>query len=198
MYTKNLFVSILICLLIILSAHLALALNITSIEAGSGKEYKVAEAPIDVDVKYYIDRDYVVIELPDEFKGMPFIMTANDDKHSQGPDFLCFEIDAPATVWVAHDSRGEEEKGGAPPDWLASNFKKHADLAIKVTDANMDTFVLWEKDFPAGKVCLGGNEDAPAAGHGSNYLVLVEETGAATSVELTGKLSTTWGKIKSE
>jgi len=198
MYTKKFFRVISISfLLAFLLASLAVAdVTISNIVVANGKAYQVGEAGIDVDTKYYIDRDYVVLELPDKVKGAQFIMTGNDEKNAKGADFLCFEVDIPATVWVAHDSRGEEEKGGVPPAWLANEFERDAKspLTIKVTDGNMDTFVLWEKDFPAGKVCLAGNADDPAAGHGSNYLVLV--TAIIPAVNRMGKLSSTWGAIK--
>ena len=67
---------------------------------------------------------------------------------------------------------------------------------IKVTDTNMDTFNLWKRTVPAGKVEIPGNAEAPAAGFGSNYLVLVE-AGLNTAVSPKTKLSTTWSRIKS-
>lgn len=152
---------------------------------------------IAVDEVYYIDRDYTVISMPAELEGATLIMTANDDKHSTGAGFITFDIDQPATVYIAHDSRGEEAKGGVPPEWLSSEFTIVEGWEIEVTDANMGTFNVWKKDFPAGTVELGGNEDPPAAGHGSNYIVLLMPS-EVTSVKLEGKLAATWARIKSE
>lgn len=197
MYFKNFSIISTVVLLVFLSSALAVAdVTVTNIEVGSGKEYKLADNGLQLDEKYYIDRDYVVLEAPDELIGASLIMTGNDDKNSTGAEFLCFEIDMPATVWVAHDSRGETEKGGTPPGWLASEFKQHTDMTIKVTDANMDTFVSWEKSFPAGKVCIAGNAEEGAAGQGSNYIVLVVASSPETPVKPLGKLGVAWGMIK--
>ena len=197
MYFKNFSIISMVILLVFLTTASAVAdVTVTNIETASGKEYKLADNGLQLNEKYYIDRDYVVLEAPDELIGIPLIMTGNDDKKSTGAEFLCFEIDMPATIWIGHDSRGEAEKGGTPPNWLASEFKQHTDMTIKVTDANMDTFVLWEKSFPAGKVCIAGNAEEGAAGQGSNYIVLVEASSPETPVKPLSKLGVTWGMVK--
>ncbi|MBM3241767.1 hypothetical protein FJZ31_36290 [Candidatus Poribacteria bacterium] len=183
-------------LFVFLTAAVAVAdVTVTNIKVANGKEYKLADNGLQLNEKYYVDRNYVVLEAPAGLIGVPLIMTGNDEKTSTGAEFLCFEIDMSATIWIGHDSRGEAEKGGTPPNWLGAEFKKHADMTIKVTDTNMDTFVLWEKSFPAGKVCFGGNAEEGAAGQGSNYIVLVAAS-VETPVKPLGKLSATWGKIK--
>ena len=90
---------------------------------------------------------------------------------------------------------GTRKKGGKPPAWLAKDYKMAAGT-IKVTDTNMDTFNLWKRSVPAGKVEIPGNSEAPATGFGSNYIVLVE-AGLNTAVSPKTKLSTTWSRIKS-
>ena len=199
MYVRKIIIAISICLVpILLYLPIAVAgtdVKITITKVGSGKEYKVGDGPFDLNKKYYIDRDFVATSMPDEVNGAQWIMTANDDKSSTGDDFLTFEIDQPAVVWVAHDSRGEKDKGGVPPKWLSDEFKQHPDLKIDVTDTNMGFFTLWEKEFKKGTVTLGGNADPPAAGQGSNYIVLIMP-GTAQAVQLHGKLGVTWGTIK--
>ncbi len=170
-------------------------IKVTNIEAKSGKQYEVGDGEFDLNKKYYIDRDYVATSMPDEIKGALWIMTGNDDKNSAGDDFLTFEVDKPVVVWVAHDSRGEKDKGGVPPAWLADNFEHHPDLIIDVTDGNMGFFALWKAEFEKGTIILGGNADPPAAGQGSNYMVLLTP-GKSKAVQSQGKLSTTWGIIK--
>lgn len=69
-------------------------------------------------------------------------------------------------------------------------------LTLTVTDGNMATFNLWKiKESVKGKVEVGGNAEPPAAGHGSNHLVLVEFDDKAP-VDSKGKLSSVWGDIK--
>ena len=89
--------------------------KITDIKAASKLEYVEGKGGLEVGTKYYIDRDYVVTEMPEEMEGIQWIMTANNDKQSRGKDFLTFKVDVPSIIWVAHDSRGEEDKGGIPP-----------------------------------------------------------------------------------
>ena len=174
--------------------------KITDLKVGSKLPYEVGKS-LEVGTKYYIDRDYTVIEMPKELVGIQWIMTGNNDKNSQGKDFLSFKVDKPSIIWIAHDSRGEEEKGGKPPEWLEKEYEKWMDgkdpVPIEVTDGNMATFNLWQKAVKAGKVTIGGNAEAPAAGHGSNYMVLVEEDQNAV-VAPQAKLSTTWAIIKSQ
>jgi len=172
--------------------------EVTDIEVGSGKAYKVGDGGLEIGTKYYIDRDYTVTAMAEELEGATWIMTANDDKNTQGEDFLKFQVKVPVVVWVAHDSRGEEEKGGVPPGWLSEDggWEKHPDMTITVTDGNMGDFILWSKEFEKGEIVLGGNADAPAAGQGSNYIVLL--TLGEMAVQPSGKLSSTWGRLKSK
>jgi len=156
-------------------------------------KYKVET--ISLNMVYYVDRAYTILSFPSELKGALVIRTGNDDKNSKGDGFLKFSIDQSATVYIAHDSRGESAKGGVPPEWLAKNFTFVEGKVIEVSDANMGTFNLWKKDFPAGTVSLGGNADPPAAGQGSMYLVLLVPSKLA-SVKPLGKVATTWAEIK--
>jgi hypothetical protein len=153
---------------------------------------------IAVGEKYYIDRDYTVISLPVELEGATLIMTGNDDKASTGAGYITFDIDRPTTVYIGHDSRGEEAKGGTPPEWLLNDFILVEGWEIEVTDSNMGTFNVWKKDFPAGTVELSGNADPPAAGQGSMYTILLVPAAGGTSVKTEGKLSATWAAIKSK
>jgi hypothetical protein len=93
----------------------------------------------------------------------------------EGEDFLSFEIDQPAWVWVAYDSRGVKEGGGKPPGWLTDDFEQ-TELTLPVSDVGTGHFVLFRSrdPLPAGQVNLGGNADPPAKGFGSNYVVLLE------------------------
>jgi len=189
---------VLILTALVIAFSIAIAgdlIEVKNLKAKSGKPYKVAEKSLDVGDVYYIDRQYTIVSMPDELKGGTWIMTANDDKHSKGEDFLTFEVTQSVTVYILHDSRGEEEKGGTPPEWLSKNFEKVEDWKVEVTDASMGWFNVWKADFPKGEIKIGGNEDPPAAGHGSNYVVVLSPSRGAP-VESHGKLPTTWGEIK--
>ncbi|MBI3273872.1 MAG: hypothetical protein HYZ69_01890 [Candidatus Colwellbacteria bacterium] len=204
--TLSLIITCLICSLVVYLPYAAAApgkVNVTDIKAASGKDYKLGDSLEINKTKYYIDRDYVITAMPKELEGIQWIMTANsDDKNSQGKNFLTFKVDQPAVIWIAHDSRGEGEKNGKPPQWLVDGFKRifdpktNPDFTLAVTDASMGTFNLWKQSYKKGEVVIGGNADAPAAGHGSNYIVLIEADKTA-AVQPQDKLGITWGKIKS-
>lgn len=176
-------------------------IGIEIVEVGSALPYEVGD-DLQIGEQYYIDRDYVITEMPVELEGIQWIMTANDDKQSLGGEFLVIEVDHAAVVWIGHDSRGEEEKNGIAPQWLTDGYERvfdpdvNPDFILGVTDANMATFNLWKAEFEAGSIAIGGNAEEPAAGHGSNYLVLVEP-GVGLSVDPAGKLSTAWAALKS-
>jgi hypothetical protein len=186
--------SVLFCLSIALAQD---DIEVKDIEVGSGRPYQVGEGGLNINTIYYTDRDYIVTAMPEELVGATWIMTANDDKSSAGADFLKFAVSGPVVVWLAHDSRGEEEKGGTPPEWLSEDtgWEKHPDMLIEVTDGNMGNFILWSKEFEKGEVVLGGNTDPPASGQGSNYLVLLTP-GEAKAVKPLDKLNTTWAELK--
>ncbi len=126
MSVKRYFCISFFCILFILfyvlyyqNSALAEEIKVTNIKVASGKQYKVGDGGIKVGTVYYIDRAYVVNTIPKEVDGALWIMTANDDKNSIGEEFLSFTVNVPVIVWLAHDSRGEEEKGGKPPEWLS-------------------------------------------------------------------------------
>ena len=175
------------------------AVEVTDIEVGSGLPYEVGDGGLEIGTKYYIDRDYVVTAMPEDLEGATWIMTANDDKNGTGDDFLKFTVGRNAIVWLARDSRGDEDKGGTVPEWLSEDngWERHADMLLEVTDGNMGHFVFYSKEFEKGEVVLGGNVDPPAAGQGSNYLVLLTP-GADVAVKPGGKLSATWAGLKTE
>lgn len=180
-------------------AVLAEDVKVTDIKVTSGKAYKLGDAGIKVGTKYYIDRDFVVNALPKDIEGSMFIMTANDDKNSVGANFLTFTVDYSVIVWLAHDSRGEKDKGGTPAEWLSdkNGWAQHTDMKVDVSDANMEFFILWSKGFEKGQIILGGNADPPAAGQASNYLVIIKPGRALAVVGSGGKATTTWGILKS-
>lgn len=189
------FISILFCL----PVALAQEVEVDGIDVSSGRAYVVGEGGLEIGAIYYIDRTFAVLAMPEELEGATWIMTANDDKQSTGEDFLQFTVSGPTVVWLARDSRGEEEKGGAPPEWLSEDmdWERHPDMTIEVSDGNMGHFILWSKEFEAGEIVLGGNADPPASGQNSSYLVLLTP-GEAQAVGPQGKLSTTWAGLKSD
>jgi len=99
-------------------------------------------------------------------------MTANDDKGATASSFLSFDINVDAWVYVAYDRRAS-----SLPEWLRSFTP--LGLGIGVTDGGASPLMLYGKQFPAGRVTLGGNQAQGASGASSNYVVLVKGIGSA-------------------
>jgi putative membrane-bound dehydrogenase-like protein len=137
----------------------SLAANLTT---ASKREY--AGGQLLIGERSYTDRAFVFKEVPDLLKGAFTIRTANNDDGSSGDRFLTFDLALDATVMVAHDTRLKEL-----PAWL----QKFADTDLTVTTEDT-TFRLWSKDFPAGKVTLGGNCGELPRGAKSHYFVVIQ------------------------
>ena len=96
----------------------------------------------------YNDRDYTYSSVPTAYVGMNYLQTANDDKFSSGASFLSFDVTEATTVYVGYDTRNT-----TLPTWLQS-WTATTDNLISA-DA---TLKIYQKDFAAGAVLLGGNE----------------------------------------
>lgn len=156
-------------------------------------DYVVGEEGLEIGSVYLIDRDYFVKDMSKELEGATFIMTAMEDEGSKGADFITFRVDVPVVVWLAADKRW-----GSPPKWAsdAEGWEEQPDYLVQTNEEDTDIFVLRNKEFPAGDVSLGGNNDAPANLAPMYWVFLTPGSGAA-AVEATDKLTTTWGKLKS-
>lgn len=123
----------------------------------------------------YTDRPYAFEQVPAMLIGAQILCTANDDDTSGGQSFLTFNLALPCAVMVAHDIRLSER-----PEWM----RDFADTDLTVS-TNDTTFHLWSKEFPAGKVTLGGNLAGPVHGAKSNYFVVLKPVPPANPSEPT-------------
>jgi putative membrane-bound dehydrogenase-like protein len=112
----------------------------------------------------YTDRPYAFTRVPESLDGAEIIRTSNEDEASRGNSFLTFDLALASTVLVAHDVRIKQR-----PEWM-QGFAD-SDLTVATNDTQ---FRLWSKDFPAGKVALGGNIPATSEGPKANYLVVIQ------------------------
>jgi hypothetical protein len=152
----------------------------------------------DADLHYYGDRTYIMTDIPEFLDGMNFVRTANDDKRADENDseFLCFDVDSDATIYVLYDSRAN-----TLPGWLAADYTdQHAQAAIH-TDTNMaDGFEIYYAEVAAGRVCMGGNGNT---GAGSNYIVVVGPAGqqavggvdSCNTITVTGAGADEWNGV---
>jgi len=117
----------------------------------------------------YIDRLYTYTTIPAAYQGSLALKTANDDKNSSGDTFISYNVDQAITVYVAHADNGTNL-----PVWLSS-WNNTGDI-LTTTDRNL---FVYEKDFAAGTVTLGGNGGAP-----SMYTVFIVVDPSVSTVSL--------------
>ncbi|MFN0126609.1 MAG: PVC-type heme-binding CxxCH protein [Verrucomicrobiales bacterium] len=134
----------------------------STIEAESRLRYSTGT--LKIGHRSYTDRSYVFTKVPEALVGAEIIRTANDDDSTRGNSFLSFDLALASTVLVAHDVRLKQR-----PEWLQSFAD--SDLSVTTDDTR---FHLWSKDFPPGKVTLGGNLAADPRGSKSNYFVVIQ------------------------
>jgi hypothetical protein len=143
-------------------------LVVSGVSAASGVTYQVAES-LQVGDLAYVDRSFTYLQIPSELLGASYIQTANDDKLSQGDAFLSFDINQPASVYVLHDDRYTVR-----PAWL--DAFSDTGLEVQIND-NLSVF---RREYPTGRVTLGGNVSPQNALGYNMYTVLIMPTVTAT------------------
>jgi len=123
--------------------------------------------------KVYIDRDYTFINVPVGLGSLDYIQTANGDKNMNDAASISFNVNGAVTVYVGFDI---SVSASDLPAWLQTWTDSGAEVQASHTE-----FLVYEKDFPAGQVVLGGNE----VGF-SMYTVLVTSQGGSGSGGGTG------------
>jgi hypothetical protein len=141
---------------------------ITNIQVGSGKTYEVDT--LEVGKLTYSDRSYTFTSVPSGYPGQEFIRTANNDKNATTANFLSFDLTASAKVRVLLDNRVS-----TLPAWLDDGSWTLLTDIVGTSDVNRR---VYEKEFSAGTVQLGGNAMSPMSGAQSNYNVVVIPTGS--------------------
>jgi hypothetical protein len=151
------------------STGISSTITVSNLIVASGRAYEVRPGAVTEGEVYYVDRSFELRPgIPSQVEGATYIRTANNDKnHSAGStDFLRFDIDQDAVVYVAHDNRL------ARPEWLRSSFEDTG-VDLQTSDRPLR---LFRRSYSAGTVTLGSNVDS--APFGSMYLVLVKPTGS--------------------
>jgi len=138
---------------------------VRKIQARSGARYSLAAGGLRPGAEPYTDRSYDLKEVPPALLDLDFIQTANKDDDSRGENWLSFEALMPVRVHVAFDTRAKEL-----PAWLRERFQRTA----QTIRADHWTFQLYTREFPAGRVELGGNTDDGKPGGKGNYIAVLE------------------------
>ncbi|WP_437221944.1 PVC-type heme-binding CxxCH protein [Planctomicrobium sp. SH661] len=138
----------------------ALNLHVRGNEAG----YRVVAGGLAPGSQIYCDRNYTFTQIPQPLLGADFIQTFNEDDASSGEDFLSFDSPLPLRVWVAFDRRLP-----SLPTWAHSFTPSSLSIG-----ADHWEFQLVTREFPPGRIELGGNTDNAVPGGKSQYIVVLE------------------------
>ncbi len=122
------------------------------------------EDPV-TEVVSYIDRAYYFTEVPESYLGLDVIQTSNTDKPLTTEDFLTFSVNQSVTVYV-----GYKQDAPSLPSWLSENFVKNGDI-IKSSYTSWD---VWQRDYSAGEITLGGNLTQADGSYNAMYTVIVK------------------------
>ena len=130
---------------------------------------------MDVGDEYYVDETYTITgytntttgSLPTQLNNGRWIKTANADKANTTTNYVSFDIDRNATVYVAYD-----EGATSLPSWMSGY--SDTNLSIQTTDPLTPSLHLYSATYTAGTtVTLGGNLDGMTTGADSNYVAIV-------------------------
>jgi hypothetical protein len=127
---------------------------------------------------YYIDRPYVIRQIPSNKRGVIWIKTANADRANSAERFLEFTLTRESNVYVAYDSRATQ-----PPNWLKNYFVDTGEFIMVSESAGK--LNLWKLRYVPGRVALGGNmaSGAQASSSLSMYVVMIEEAQESPATE---------------
>ena len=158
-------------------------------------------AEVDTELKEgdiaFSDRGFTFKEIPAKYEDLPFIKTPmNSSKPPIAPGLeISFEIDKPAYVYLLW------AESMPLPEWLVKDYEDTGDKILMSEDLavwglGLSTRPVWKskKPFEAGEVITYDvTRDA------TMYIILVEEaTASQFAIRSDGKLSKSWGVIKSD
>ncbi|MEO8764017.1 MAG: putative Ig domain-containing protein [Ginsengibacter sp.] len=106
----------------------------------------------------------------DKYEGLTYIKTDINDANKTGDNFLSFEIDKAAIIYVAYEKLDNLKHSGIP-EWLRSFKKEDGEIVSQYRYFN-----VYSKKFAKGKVTLPG-ADAKANSIGSNYFIMIKKQG---------------------
>ncbi len=122
-----------------------------------------------IDEKPYEDAEYTISRMPVDLSGLPAVRLAQADKAETSAAYLEFNLVRRSRVFIAYDAAAKEI-----PVWLRPYTPEKMALIVNQYGAER-LMQVYSKDFPAGRVTLGGNSADGARGSVfMNYLVIIE------------------------
>ena len=148
---------------------------------GSAKSYRANLDSLQRGVTVYADRQYTFTEIPDALAGATHLRTHNDDKANLDAEFLRFQTNLPAVLYLAYDGRT------APPKKLTAGMEK-TDMMLKIS--NGESFPVYRRMVEAGEVVLAGNKAGGSGGESMYQVFLTKEGAGKTTIsEVKGALA---------
>ena len=137
----------------------------------------------------YADRNYTFTDIPEPLAGATHIRTHNDDKSNTEREFLRFNINLPATLYLAYDGRAK------PPETLVNGMEK---TAMAIGMSNGEFFPLYRRSAEAGEVIIAGNKVGGGGGDSMYHLFLTKtglrKTNVAAAAHAISKADPEHGK----
>ena len=170
--------------------------EVTNIEDNKNGAYQATE--LEEKGKFFHDRDYTITNIPKDFLGLTQVSTSADCPGGQ--DYrLTFEIDRPAYVYQAWDSRHKrpEDRGQEPKGWFTKGYTDtEKTLVLDAPHPPVEYFIYKSNEpYPEGEVELLGIDEVigdPVI----MWTIFLEE--GQLPVNPVGNLTTTWGDIKTD
>jgi len=111
---------------------------------------------------YYVDRTFTLLDIPAVLQNLLWLKSADSDRQISSDRLVSFTLHQPSTVYVAFDA------GAASlPAWLSG----WRDTGLAISTSDLAALHVYEKEFPAGAVELGGNGGSSS---GRMYVALVK------------------------
>ena len=169
---------------------------VTDIEDNKGGAYQATE--LEEGGKFFHDRDYTITTIPKDFLGLTQVSTSADCPGGQ--DYrLTFEIDRPAYIYQAWDSRHTppEDRGQDPKGWFTKGYTDTEEILMLDAPHAPTEYHIYKSNepYPKGSVELLGIDEVigdPVL----MWTIFLEE--GVLPVDPAGSLTTTWGEIKSD
>ncbi len=142
---------------------------VSNIINDSGVHFPVSKLRLGVPTHFNKDDDEVTISNTAGYEGMTYIQGNAKDTNRTSTNYLSFDIDEDARVYVAYEKK-DHLSASTIPQWLQKWHKEPAQQIV----AQYFYYDIYYKDFPKGKVILPG-ADEKRNNISKNYFVLVRK-----------------------
>ena len=123
---------------------------ITNFSSDSGRHYEFDWAGLSPGKRHYTDRDYRILEVPPELKGLPFLRAANNDDRRLVKRLISFRSDSEVTVFVGVDARSTDTLA-----WMnVGQPDGFEDTGLQIVSDD-PTLNIYSKQFPGWRNLTG-------------------------------------------